>query len=46
MKYFVKADHPILKRIDKFVDGADLGEFLDELSSLGYENISVDTPEQ
>ena len=43
MYYFVKADHPILKRIDEFVDAGDLGDFVAELSELGYENISIDT---
>ena len=41
--YFVKADHPVLRRIDEFVDAGDLGEFVAELSDAGYENISIDT---
>ena len=43
MKYFVKADHPILQRIDKFVDAKDLGAFIGYLTNLGYENISIET---
>lgn len=43
MRYFVKADHPILKRIDKFVAAKDLGAFVRYLSNFGYENISIET---
>lgn len=43
MKYFVKADHPVLRRIDEFVEAGDLGDFVAELSALGYENISIDS---
>ena len=43
MKYLVKANHPILKRIDEFIDAKDLFEFVAELSDLGYENIFIDT---
>ena len=41
--YFVKADHPVLKRIDDFVPAGELGKFVAELTDAGYENISIDT---
>ena len=42
-KYFVKADHPILRRIDEFVEAGDLEKFVADLTAAGYENISIDT---
>jgi hypothetical protein len=45
MKVMVKADHPILKRIDKiFYDqkyDGELNSFLADLEYMGYENIEV-----
>jgi len=46
LMYFVKADHPILKRIDKWVKPEDFAEFLATLNRLGYENISADYVER
>ena len=44
--YFVKADHPVLRRIDKWVKPEHLNQFLKTLKKLGYENISVDYVEE
>lgn len=44
--YFVKADHPVLKRVDKWVKHEHLAQFLKTLETLGYENISVDYVER
>ena len=40
--YFVKADHPVLRRIDKWVKPEHLNQFFKFLIKLGYEKISVD----
>lgn len=43
MKYFVKADHPTLRRIDRCIEAKDLGSFVKRLTNFGYENISVES---
>jgi len=45
MRVLVTADHPVLKRIDKYFDNntkcGEISEFLAELEYLRYENIEV-----
>ena len=44
MKFLVKADHVILRRVDKVVDSEEKRDALvAELTKFGYENIEFDT---
>jgi hypothetical protein len=40
-RYLVKADHPILKRIDKIVYTGELSMFIMTLETMNYENIEI-----
>ena len=42
MRVFIKADHPIFKRIDEYVESNQVQEKYGELVAAGYENISMD----
>jgi len=43
MVYNVKADHPILRRIDKYgLTAQDADELVKELEKYNYENITVE----
>lgn len=42
-KVMVKADHPILKRIDKIISIYQIERLISELIDLGYENINIST---
>jgi len=39
--YAVKADHPVLRRVDLVVEEFDIERFTNELNNLHYDNISV-----
>ena len=40
-RYLVRADHPILKRIDKTVYSGELSMFIMTLETMNYENIKI-----
>lgn len=42
MQYYVEATHPVYGRIDRYVDPGDLENFMEQLKTSGYKNISVD----
>jgi hypothetical protein len=39
--YAVKADHPILARVDRIVSALEIEQFKFELKEAGYENVEV-----